>query len=46
MFSAPISAIVSATSNADGKTQTVVERDLTAMGPSVKRFLRLKVATP
>ena len=39
-------ATVSTTNNADGLTQTVVVRDLTAMGGAGKRFIRLAVTMP
>ncbi len=35
---------VSTTNNADGQTQTVVVRDLTAQSAAARRFLRLRVA--
>ena len=37
---------VSTTNSADGKTQTVVVRDLTATSGAVKRFIHLKVTEP
>ncbi|MBA3961904.1 MAG: discoidin domain-containing protein [Chthoniobacterales bacterium] len=37
---------VSVTNNPDGKTQTVVVRDLTAASAANKRFIRLKVTKP
>ncbi len=37
---------VSATNNADGKTQTVVVQDLTPVGSVGTRFMHLKVAKP
>ncbi len=37
---------VSVTNNPDGRTQTVVERDLTPASGSAKRFMRLKVTRP
>ena len=39
-------AAVSATNNVDGKTQTVVVRDLTPATGTAKRFIHLKVTTP
>ena len=39
--------VVSTTNSADGKTQTVVERDATVLGSGgAKRFARLKVSAP
>lgn len=38
--------VVSTTDNPDGRTQTIVARDLTAVGGHAERFLRLKVTTP
>ena len=39
-------ATVSTTNNADGKTQTVVVRDLTATTDAARRFIHLKVTEP
>ncbi len=39
-------ATVSTTNNADGTTQTVVVRDLTAKSSTARRFLRLKISQP
>ena len=38
--------VVSTSNNLDGKTQTVVIRDLTAESLAMQRFVRLKVTTP
>ena len=39
-------AVVSTVNNTDGKTQTVVVRDLTAQTGTARRFLHLKVTQP
>ena len=39
-------AVVSTVNNADGKTQTITVRDLTAQTGTARRFIHLKVTQP